>query len=81
MIHLKTDNEHLFHYTLAVAKQNNLALKDVNDNIYETQGFDFLKTVKTFYENLFITEGRTIKYMNFYLNAETQLIPPEFEEK
>ncbi len=81
MIHLKTDNEQLFHYTLAVANQNNLVMKDVVDNIYETEGFDFLKSVKTFYEKQFITEGRTIKYMNFYLNSETRLLPPEFEER
>lgn len=65
-VHLKTDNQLLFEYTLEVLQQRD----DVHELIYT---FDLYQSdllplhhgLQTRYEHLFIEEGKTIKYLQF----------------
>lgn len=68
VIHLKTDNEDLMSYTLEVAASEGLRLEewvpDVHGLLPEQH---LLRTVITKYEQLFMAEGRTIRYCRFRL--------------
>lgn len=67
VIHLKTDSPELFSYTLDVIKQERCRLLDRCDDIYRERSDDELLTIKTFYEERHLHEGRTIRYVSFQL--------------
>lgn len=71
IIHLKTDNEGFFRYTLDEIKQNNYQLIEHTFDLYgeRIESLD-LKTqeilsIKTYYENLFSAKGHKIHYLRF----------------
>lgn len=67
IVHLKTDSDGLFNFTLEVIEQQKLPiLRQVND-VYRECPDDPLLTVKTFYEKMHLEEGRTIKFVSFSL--------------
>lgn len=65
MIHLKTDNEQLFEYTLGVINEmgHRLVLKEWDLYHSDYQG-DATK-IRTFYEEMFLQDGQSIKYLQF----------------
>ncbi len=77
IVHLKTDNEVLYEYTLSVAKHNKLnILKSTNDLYSET--IDNTLSIQTYYESQFRAQGIPIKYLKFQLNREIEIHePPE----
>ncbi len=71
IIHLKTDNEGFFKYTLEEIERNNYKLIEHTFNLYNEnlENLD-LKTqeilsIKTYYENLFSAKGHKIHYLKF----------------
>lgn len=68
IIHLKTDNELLFDYTLEVIDEFNHTLHISVKDIYHYDGLEEVKSIKTFYEKLFSEQGYDINYLNFTLN-------------
>jgi tRNA (guanine-N7-)-methyltransferase len=79
LIHLKTDSQFLYQYTLAVCRANNLPILASSEDLYaEASSFDpCLTEVQTFYESMFRDQGYPIKYLCFQLVAEsaTTIIP------
>lgn len=69
IIHLKTDSESLFDYTLEVIAENNHQLHIAVKDIYHHDGLDEVKSIKTHYEKLFSEQGYDINYLNFTLNS------------
>ncbi|PWN08073.1 tRNA (guanosine(46)-N7)-methyltransferase TrmB [Rhodohalobacter mucosus] len=67
VIHLKTDSPELFSYTLEVIEQENCRIVDRCDNIYKERPDDALLSIRTFYEEMHLREGRTIRYVSFQL--------------
>ncbi len=67
IIHLKTDDDDLYLYTLALIKQNNLPLLDNTDDVYLERPDDDILHIKTFYETKWLGQGKTIKYLKFRL--------------
>ncbi|MDP4187482.1 MAG: tRNA (guanosine(46)-N7)-methyltransferase TrmB [Bacteroidota bacterium] len=77
LIHLKTDNDFLYHYTLDVAQLNKLEVLVHTDDLYnsvfrETEESD----IKTFYEQQFLEAGLSIKYLKFKLNRTMNFEEP-----
>ena len=72
LIHLKTDSQFLYQYTLAVCRANNLPILASSEDLYaEASSFDpCLTEVQTFYESMFRDQGYPIKYLCFTLGAE-----------
>ena len=70
LIHLKTDSQFLYQYTLAVCRANRLPVVACSEDLYaEADRFDGCLTgVQTFYESMFREQGYPIKYMCFKLN-------------
>ncbi len=66
-IHLKTDNDLLFRYTLDLLKYNQLEIIEYTDNLYASEIINPVLSIKTFYEQQFLDMNLTIKYLCFKL--------------
>jgi len=68
LIHFKTDDTHLFEYTLEVLKELNIDPLEVNWDVHGNEhSHPHLKEIRTYYENMFASKGRSIKYLQFML--------------
>jgi len=65
MIHLKTDSEFLFGYTLGVASQMGEVLYAHHDIYNNTEAPKAATAIQTFYEQMFLEQGKAITYMQF----------------
>ena len=75
LVHLKTDSDFIFNFTLDVIKENNLNLLTYSRDIYSelSNKFDHEKqeilSIKTFYEQMFLDKGENINYLCFQITA------------
>lgn len=67
-VHLKTDNQQLFDYTKALVEQNGLEILTCTANLYADFKDDPTLSIKTFYEQQFLSQGLPITYIRFVLN-------------
>ena len=67
MIHLKTDNEKLYRYTLGVIKVFGHQLVFSYEDIYQLETSHEATAIQTFYEEIYRKEGIPIKYIEFKL--------------
>lgn len=72
-IHLKTDSQEFFEYTLQTIALHKHNLLFKTENLYESVNLDesLIKETQTHYESLFRAEGIPIKYLRFSLNRST----------
>lgn len=64
-VHLKTDADSLYEYTLEMIKENNLKLiKNVND-LYSSSNLSEEEKIQTKYEKMHLSEGKKIKLVSF----------------
>jgi len=70
VINFKTDSEALFDYTLEMIEEYGHELIVSVKDLYNAQGFDEVKSIKTHYEKLFNDQGYDINFMQFRLNSE-----------
>ena len=85
IIHLKTDSNFLFTYTRYVAERNHLPVEACTEDLYgsapehseEEGAFDL--SIRTYYEQQWLSRGITIKYLRFRLPAEGELTEPDVE--
>lgn len=66
-IHLKTDNDLLYEYTLGIIAGEKHELKLAVPDLYGSGYAGDAVSVRTFYEEMFLKEGATIKYIQFSL--------------
>lgn len=69
-IHLKTDSDILWFYTLEVIKKLNLTVLEQVDDVYSQAPNDAILTNQTFYEQSHLKKERTIRYIKFQLPNE-----------
>lgn len=70
IIHLKTDDQLLYEFSLhTIAKENCRLLFNTAD-LYASGLPDEILSVKTFYEKQHLANGKTIKYIRFSFNAD-----------
>lgn len=60
-LHLKTDNEKLFRYTLEILPGEGFEVEEVMDDVYASRSD--VKNFQTLYEKKYLNEGRTIRYL------------------
>ena len=77
IIHLKTDSLYLHNYTVAMAKLNHLEITEENKDIYGSGRADELLSIKTHYEENYLSMGVAITYLTFKLSSYNKLIEPE----
>lgn len=73
IIHLKTDNDMFYAYTLEVIKEGGHHLIYCNNDLYANTGDPEVKDVvdvQTHYEKIWLEQGLTIKYLRFMLKEE-----------
>jgi tRNA (guanine-N7-)-methyltransferase len=72
-IHLKTDSDLFYSYTLDVIREDGHLLLYKTDDLYANQSEPEIKDVvdvQTHYEKIWLAQGATIKYLRFMLNNE-----------
>lgn len=70
IIHLKTDSEFLYGYTHGILQELGHKVIQSRYDIYDKNEFSLeldVKQIQTHYEKLFLSKGKTISYMKFYL--------------
>ena len=68
LLHLKTDNAFLYHYTVESVLQAGGEIVFKTEKFYESEMKDAHFGVKTKYEELFSAKGEVIHYLQFKLN-------------
>ncbi|MFO8086732.1 MAG: tRNA (guanosine(46)-N7)-methyltransferase TrmB [Bacteroidales bacterium] len=71
IIHLKTDDNTLFTYTLEVIKEGKHKIHIQSEDIYKEQTPGPVTEFQTFYEKMWLEEGKKIKYLCFSLNKDS----------
>ncbi len=79
IIHLKTDNQVLYRYTLDLIDMNNLKLRFHSDDLYHSGIIDDILDIKTFYEQQFLDQGMRINYLCFELPHDKIIEEPPGE--
>ncbi len=69
IIHLKTDSQELYDYTLEeVLIPNNYKIHYNTNDLYSTEDMHEVKEIKTYYENIYLKENKPITYLEFEIN-------------
>jgi len=76
VISLKTDNELLFKYTLALVKENNFSICAATDDLYSSAIEGMAYDIRTHYEQIFLTEGKRIFYLKFSISSDETIREP-----
>jgi tRNA (guanine-N7-)-methyltransferase len=76
IIHLKTDNPVLYEYTLELARLNQLSIEYAINDLYDSEIYDLVHGIQTFYEKQFIKEGLKIHYLQLRLPSEKDILEP-----
>lgn len=78
-IHLKTDSPFLFAYTVALIGRNQLKAFTCTEDLYHCEGQDKILGIQTFYEQQWLSRGKTIKYIQFALKGSDFIQEPDIE--
>lgn len=78
-IHLKTDSNFMFTYTCEMVKANHFPVSVQTGNLYESQLADEILSIRTFYEQQWLDQGISIKYIRFALTTRETYAEPETE--
>ena len=91
LIHLKTDSNFLFTYTKYVAEENHFPVEVCTEDLYgfkdvcgnasrgDLEGSSLDLSIRTYYEQQWLSRGLTIKYLRFRLPAKGELVEPDVE--
>lgn len=67
IVHLKTDDDSLYAYTLEVIQELGEELIESQENIYASNDIEDILKIETYYEKMWKEEGKSIKYIKFKL--------------
>lgn len=67
IVHLKTDDDMLFEFTMEILEQENIEIIYSSDNIYDKPLYNNDLEIKTAYEKMHLKNEKTIKYVKFKL--------------
>lgn len=70
IIHLKTDSELLFEFTLQVVSEGGHRLLDRVEDVWALDPVPEDLAIKTYYEQMHLKEGKRIRYVRFRLKPE-----------
>lgn len=79
LIHLKTDSQFMFTYTTELVRINDFPVIFQTDDLYHSGLNDDILSIKTYYEQQWLSRGIDIKYIKFnFVNKET-ISEPDIE--
>lgn len=79
IIHLKTDSPFLYQYTAALVANNRLPILSQTSDLYANEVTGNIINIQTFYEQQWLARGKTIKYLQFALPRQPELVEPDIE--
>jgi tRNA (guanine-N7-)-methyltransferase len=79
-VNLKTDSSELYEYTFALAKYNQLEIGFSTSDLYGGGYNNEILSIKTFYENIWLSEGKKIHYIRFNLSGKNIIEEPADEK-
>lgn len=79
IIHLKTDSPFLYTYTRELIKINHLNEFVRTEDLYGCGLEDPILSIRTFYENQWLSRGKKIKYIRFSPDSAIPLLEPDVE--
>ena len=82
IVNLKTDSLFLYTYTRLMAEESHLPILMQTEDLYATTLPDNelpLTEIRTYYEQTWLSRGKTIKFLRFSLDHTTPLIEPSVE--
>lgn len=78
ILHLKTDSPFLYEYTHRLRMLNGFETVTDTSDLYGSGLADAVTSIKTFYEQQWLSRGMSIKLIEFRLPSDTNLVePPE----
>ena len=80
VVHLKTDSPFLFEYTRRLVRKNGLEVLEETDDLYGSGMADPVKSIKTFYEDQWLSRGKSIKLLSFRLFPGVELEEPDCDD-
>lgn len=80
IINLKTDSPFLYEYTRRLVELNGLEILTNTDDLYGSGLADPVSSIKTFYEQQWLSRGKKIKLISFRLPREGTLAEPESDD-
>lgn len=69
IIHLKTDSVELYKFTKEMIALNKFETLFATNDLYQSDIVDDILDVKTYYENMFLSEGKKITYLKYCLTT------------
>ncbi len=69
IIHLKTDSQELFEYTLHIIQKQGHEILENTTDLYSSHSGDKILSIQTHYENFFRNQGKKINYLKFRLRS------------
>ena len=81
IIHLKTDSRELFDYTYGLILHNGIEPITSTTDLYSGNLNNEILSVRTFYEDMFISQGKKITYLSFRLSPGTTITEPHEENE
>ncbi len=79
IIHLKTDSNFQYQYTLEMVKENGFQILAETEDLYHSDLLTEVLSIQTFYEKQWKDRGIPIKYLSFRLSHNEPLREPDVE--
>lgn len=80
IVNLKTDSPFLFEYTRRLVELNGFDVEACTDDLYTSGLVDPVTSIKTYYEQQWLSRGKKIKLISFHLPSEGELREPEADD-
>lgn len=80
VVNLKTDSPFLFEYTRRLVELNGFEVEACTDDLYASGLVDPVTSIKTYYEQQWLSRGKKIKLISFRLPSEGELREPDTED-
>jgi len=65
LMHLKTDNDGFYEYTLEKIAEGNHQIEEQTTDVYKTHPNNEILSIKTHYERIYLQKGKNINYVRF----------------
>lgn len=72
VVNLKTDSDLMYEFTVETAKEANYPIYYNYDNLYANDDDLEVKKIRTYYEQIWLDKGLTIKYIRFGIRPESK---------
>lgn len=70
VVHLKTDDTDLFQYTREILSEQNVEVLLATTDLYKEVHKEPVADIQTYYESIWLEQGKKIHYLRFKFNAE-----------